>query len=84
MHPPYQRKGDQKEILYIKKQRHTKYWQVQEYPIMLVIRTSDGRIRWMRITDYLKLKGPNAKQIEFDGEPFTTDSLCRLRKRLLG
>lgn len=80
----YKRKKDQKEIFTIRKKRHTEYWQKQSYPVMLVIRNSDGKIRWMNITDYLKRRGPNTKQIEFDGEPFTAASLCRLRKRLLG
>jgi small GTP-binding protein len=79
----YKRKRDQKEIFTIKKKRHAQYWQSQAYPVMLVIRTSDGEIRWMNITDYLKRKGPDTKQVEFDGEHFTADSLCRLRKRLL-
>jgi small GTP-binding protein len=80
----YKRKRDQKEIFTIKKKRHAEYWQSQAYPVMLVIRTKDGEIRWMNITDYLKCKGPNTKQIEFDGEPFAAESLCRLRKQLLG
>jgi WD40 repeat protein len=78
------RKRDKKEIFTIRKKRHAEYWQSHAYPVMLVIRTSDGEIRWMNITEYLKRKGPNTKQIEFDGEPFTAESLCQLRKLLLG
>ncbi len=36
---------------------------------MLVIRTSDGKIRWMNVTEYLKLHstgGRNVKQRGFD------------------
>ena len=83
----YKRKRDQKEIFTIKKKRHAQYWQSHAYPVMLVIRTSDKKdkeIRWMNITEYLKRKGPDTKRIEFEGEPFTAESLCRLRKRLLG
>jgi hypothetical protein len=79
----YKRKRDQKDIFTIKKKRHAEYWQSHAYPVMLVIRTSDGEIRWMNITDYLRRKGPDTKQVEFEGEAFTADSLCRLRKRLL-
>jgi hypothetical protein len=50
---------------------------------MLVIRTSDGQIRWMNVTDYLKEKGPRTRQIVFEGEPFTALSVVRLRDRLL-
>lgn len=81
----YKRKKDGKEIFTIKKKRQAEYWvsQAAEYPVMLVIRNSEGEIRWMNVTDYLKRKGPGTKQVEFDGEPFTADSLRRLRKRLL-
>jgi hypothetical protein len=81
----YKRKKDGKEMFYIKKPRQAEYWvsQAAEYPVMLVIRTSDGEIRWMNVTDYLKRKGKGTTQVEFDGEPFTAESLQRLRKRLL-
>ena len=35
---------DGKEIFTIKSQRHVEYWRVRKYPVMLVIRASDGRI----------------------------------------
>ncbi|MCX6583041.1 MAG: DUF4365 domain-containing protein [Candidatus Aminicenantes bacterium] len=73
----YKRKGDNKEIFTIKKPRHATYWQAHAYPVMLVIRNSEGEIRWMNITDYLKRRGPNTKQIEFDGEPFNAQCLRR-------
>ncbi|MCP5104203.1 MAG: DUF4365 domain-containing protein [bacterium] len=78
----YKRKKDGKEIFTIKKKRHAEYWvsQAAEYPVMLVIRNSEGEIRWMNVTDYLKRNGPRMKQVEFDGEPFTADSLRRLKK----
>jgi small GTP-binding protein len=71
------RKKDGKEIFYIKKKRWAKYWVSQAYPVMLVIRTSDNVIRWMNVTEYLKAQ-PGTKQVEFDGEPFTKDSLRKL------
>jgi len=80
----YKTKRDQKEIFTIRKKRHADYWQKQAYPVMLVIRTSNGEIRWMNITDYLKRRVLDTKQVVFEGEPFTAKSLCRLRKRLLG
>ena len=51
---------------------------------MLVIRTSDGQIRWMKVTEYLKKQGKAVKQITFDGEPFTAASLWRMRDKVLG
>jgi hypothetical protein len=52
--------------------------------VMVVIRTSDKKIRWMNITDYLETHGPGTKQIEFDGEPFTTESPRRFQKKIEG
>ncbi len=43
----------------------------QAYPVMLVIRTSDGDIRWMDVSDHLREKSKGRKtpvrQIVFDG-----------------
>jgi hypothetical protein len=63
--------------------RHAEYWQSHEYPVMLVICASDGQIRWMNVSDYLKQRGAQTKQVVFDGEPFTAQSVWRLRDRLL-
>ena len=73
---------DGREVFRIPKERHVEYWTAQEYPVMLVIRTSDGQIRWMNVTEYLKKRGKAVKQIDFDGEPFTAMSLWRMRDRL--
>ena len=80
----YNRQRDETEIFTITKPRHAEYWQAHEYPVMLVIRTSDGEIRWMNVTDYLKKHGKQTKQIVFAGEPFTALNVSRLRDRLLG
>lgn len=79
----HDRKGDDKQIFRIKEQRWAEYWQSHEYPVMLVIRTSDGQIRWMNATDYLKRHGKDVKQIVFEGEPFTALNLLRLRDPIL-
>ncbi|MEA3281062.1 MAG: DUF4365 domain-containing protein [Euryarchaeota archaeon] len=73
------RKSDGKEIFRIKNPRHAEYWQTHKYPVMLVIRTSDGEIRWMNVTDYLCQHGTKTKQIIFEGEPFTALNVARLR-----
>jgi small GTP-binding protein len=77
------RKAGGKEVFSIKNSRHAEYWQAQKYPVMLVIRNSNGHIRWMNVTDYLRRHGAKTKQITFDGEPFTALNLVRLRDRLL-
>ena len=77
------RKSDDEEIFRIKNPRHAEYWQAHEYPVMLVIRTSDGKIRWMNVTDYLRQHGTATRQIVFEGEPFTALNVARLRDRPL-
>lgn len=77
---------DGREAFRIKKARWAEYWTAQESPVMLVIRTSDGQIRWMNVTEYWRQQmkqGTAVKQIVFDGEPFTATNLWRLRDRLL-
>ena len=77
------RKSDGKEIFRIKNPRHAEYWQAHEYPVMLVIRTSDREIRWMNVTDYLRQHGAETKQIVFEGEPFTALNVVGLRGKVL-
>jgi hypothetical protein len=76
------RKSDDQEIFQIKNPRHAEYWQAHEYPVMLVVRTSDGQIRWMDVTAYLRQHG-KVKQIVFDGEPFTALNVALMRDRVL-
>jgi small GTP-binding protein len=81
------RKRDEVEIFKIDKPRHADYWQEQAYPVMLVVRTSDKQIRWMDVSEYLRRESQGRKtpvrQIEFRGEPFTAQSLMRLRDRVI-
>jgi HEAT repeat protein/type II secretory pathway predicted ATPase ExeA len=77
----YKRKSDGKEIFNIKNPRHIVYWLDQAYPVLLVIRDSGGQIRWMNVTEYLRLQGTNITQIEFQGEPFTAESVRQMRTR---
>ena len=75
------RKRDGSEIFKITKARHAKYWREQAFPVLLVIRTSDGEVRWMEIREYLKLKSDDGKkavrQIVFEGERFDVMSVRR-------
>ena len=77
------RKRDDKEVFQIKKKRQAEYWVSQPCPVMLVIRTSDGEIRWMNVTDYLREHGAATRQIVFDGEPFKALNVARMRDRVL-
>ncbi|MHC4459428.1 MAG: DUF4365 domain-containing protein, partial [Planctomycetota bacterium] len=81
----YQRKKDEKEIFTIKNERHIEYWQNQVCEVYLVHRRSDGVIRWMNVSEYLrKRKDKEKKQIVFEGEPFTVHTLRKLRDEYLG
>ncbi len=55
---------------------------------MLVIRMSDGAIRWMDVSEYLKRESRGGKkeveQIVFEGEPLTALNLLKLREKLVG
>ena len=78
------RRSDGAEVFQIKKPRWADYWQQQAYTVMLVIRTSDGEIRWMDVTAYLKREsagGKTVRQIIFEGERFDVMSVRRWRDR---
>jgi hypothetical protein len=83
-----QRRRDEAEVFTIKDERHARYWMAQPFPVLLVIRTSDGEVRWMEVRDWLKGasgKGQKpVKQIIFEGERFDVMSVRRWRDKALG
>jgi small GTP-binding protein len=83
-----ERKRDGAEIFTIRDERHARYWMAQAFPVMLVIRTSEGEVRWMEIRGYLKRESNNGKkpvkQIIFKGERFDVMSVRRWRDKALG
>ena len=82
-----ERKRDGAQIFRMPKARHATYWQEQAFPVLLVIRTSDGEVRWMEIRDYLKRESDDGKkavkQIVFEGERFDVMSVRRWREKAL-
>jgi len=57
-------------------------------PVLLIIRNSDGRLRFMNATDAIRAAQKNApgkpvKQIEFSGEEFNREAVLRLRDQRL-
>jgi hypothetical protein len=52
-------------VFQIKNPRWADYWQQQAYPMMLVIRTVDGEIRWMDVSAYLKRESADGERHEF-------------------
>ena len=80
------RERDGAEVFQIKNPRWADYWQQQAYAVMLVIRTSDGEIRWIDVTAYLKREsagGKSVRQIVFAGERFDVMSVRRWREKVL-
>lgn len=82
------RKSDGAEIFKIETPRHAEYWMEKAFPVLLVIRTSDGKIRWMEVRGWLKSANNNrkkpVKRIVFEGERFDVMSVRRLRDKALG
>jgi HEAT repeat protein/energy-coupling factor transporter ATP-binding protein EcfA2 len=76
------RKRDGKEIFTIRNLHHAEYWQSHPSPVLLVIRTSNGIIRWMNVTEYLERRGKESTQIEFQGVPFTAESIKQMGAKL--
>jgi small GTP-binding protein len=78
---------DGTEVFYIKKQRHVDLWMEHNDPVMLVIMTLDGVIRWMDVRDYLIKATENGKKtvtkIIFDGEPFDIKSILSWRDKFI-
>jgi hypothetical protein len=83
----HKRRKDGSEVFSIKNERHVKYWMDQAFPVFLVIRTSEGEVRWMEIRDWLKQKTQGGKvkvkQITFEGERFDVMSVRRWREKAL-
>jgi HEAT repeat protein len=78
----YKRKSDGKEIFNIQNSRHVSYWQSQAYPVLLVIR-AHGQTRFINVTEYLKARGGNVTQVEFQGEAFNSEAIQRMSVKFL-
>ncbi len=80
-----QRQRDDAEVFTIKDERHGRYWMAQQFPVMLVIRNSEGEVRWMEVRDWLKTETAKSRkpvtQIIFEGERFDVMSVRSWRDR---
>jgi hypothetical protein len=67
--------------------KNNRFWKKPTTTTRLVIRSSDGEIRWMGVSEYLKRKSDNGKklvkQVVFSGERFDVMSVRRWRERTL-
>jgi WD40 repeat protein len=83
----HERKGGA-ETFTIKDERHARYWMAQAFPVLLVIRSSDGEVRWMEVRDWLKRATGDGRtpveQIVFGGERFDVMSVRGWRDKALG
>jgi len=81
------RRRDGAEVFQIKDERHARYWMGQEFPVLLVVRNSEGEVRWMEVRDYLRRESDGGKktvkQIVFDGERLDVMSVRRWRDKVL-
>jgi hypothetical protein len=59
----------------------------QKFSVLLVIRNSEGEVRWLEVRDWLKRASDKSKkpvkQIVFDGERFDVMSVRRWREKIL-
>ena len=69
-------------------ERHARYWMAQAFPVLLVIRNSEGEVRWMEVHDRLKQASDDGKkpvkQIVFKGDRFDVMSVRQWREKVLG
>jgi small GTP-binding protein len=83
-----ERKSNGAEIFTIKDERHARYWMAQAFPVLLVIRNSEGEVRWMEVRDWLKRASDGGKKsvkhIVFEGERLDVMSVRRWREKVLG
>src|SRR6185436_13688194 len=72
-------------IFHITKARHVEYWKATAYPVYLVLQLSNGDIRWMNVTKYLRERsaGDEGRTIPFGGETLDATALMRVRAMTL-
>jgi hypothetical protein len=71
------------------KEHYERYWAGEKtVPVLLIIRTGDGRTRYMNATEAIRAAqkaspGKPVKQITFTGKDFTKEAVLRLRDERL-
>ena len=80
----HNRKSDGAEIFTIKKQRHAEYLMAQAFPVLLVIRNSEGEVRWMEVRDSLKRERDDGKKPAIDLPLLHSNSINALASIGLG
>jgi small GTP-binding protein len=79
-------RGDGTEILTVREDSLVRSRKNQAFPVMLVVRNSDGEVRWMDIRGYFKRATVKThhllRQVAFEGERFDVTSVRRWRELL--
>jgi small GTP-binding protein len=74
-------------IVMIRNIEYSRYWMDQPFPVLLVMRTLDGEVRWMDVREWLKRANAGAQRpvdrIIFRGERFDVLSVRRWRDTML-
>ncbi|MES2657208.1 MAG: DUF4365 domain-containing protein [Verrucomicrobiota bacterium] len=76
--------------VFVMKKHYADYWAgPKKVPVLLIIRSSEGRIRYMNATKAIhsaqkKSPGTPVKQLVFTGEDFTKEAVLKLREERLG
>lgn len=82
------RELDGQDIIAMPSERHARYWMEQRSPVMVVVRSSSGEVRWMDVRESLRRestgKSELARHIVFAAERFDVMSVRRWRERALG
>jgi small GTP-binding protein len=82
------RKKDGAEIFNIRDGALARHWMAQAFPVLLVVRNSEGELRWMDVRGWLKQASDNGKkpvkQVAFVSERLDVMSVRRWRDKALG
>jgi small GTP-binding protein len=74
-------------IVIIEEVENVRYWMAQQFPVLIVVRTAEGEVRWTEAPDRFNRVGAKRKtpvREIFQGERFDVMSVRRWRKRALG
>lgn len=82
------RESDGADVFPIEDERDARFWMAQEFPVLLLIRSSEGEVLWMEVRDWLREASDNGKNavkhIVFEGERLDVMSVRGWRADALG
>jgi WD40 repeat protein len=82
-----ERRNDKGKAVTIENEEQARFWISREFTVLLVIRNSEGEVRWMDVRDWLGRESEVGKkpdmQIVFESERFDVMSIRRWREKIL-